>query len=567
VNYREIDAVVASLTAPDGQFPITQVEINSRSQKILGGLPDNLCDFYAFVSSFGGKDCLVSGERRYSFDEVMLQVGHLAVALREEYGVEKGDRVAIAMRNCPEWCISFMAVTALGAVVVPMNSWWLGQELAFGLKDSGATLLIADGSRLSRLFAFQPKSAIRVLGVDTGGNELPNGIDQLDAILGRSEKVGLPESTIAPEDPAMILYTSGSTGNPKGVLSTHRNVISAIGSWLVLGLSVSVLNGTFGQEPESQPAILLTVPLFHVTGLNSLFLLSLLIGRKIVMMRKWDADVALKLIQKEKVTHFNGVPTMSMELVRHPELDRYDVSSLVDVSSGGAAYPAQYVAKIVERIPGALPSAGYGLTETNAVGCVIGQEDYLGRPGSVGRPVPPLTEIKIVDEAGDELAGGEVGEIWIRSPAVPEGYWQLEEETKKTFNEGWCHTGDLGYLDDEGFLFIVDRLKDIIIRGGENISCLELEEVLYSYPEITEAAVFGLPDDRLGEVVGAVVATASGRPIDIQKLRDFLVQHVAAFKVPERIWCYDGPMPRIASGKIAKKTIREEILAHRFGKE
>lgn len=565
VNYREMEAVVAAMTAPDGQFPITEVQVANRRQRVLGGLPETLAEFYASTTAFAERDCLVSGERRYSFADVLSQVGHLAAALRDEYAIARGDRVAIAMRNCPEWCISYMAITALGAVAVPMNSWWLGEELAYGLEDSGAKLLIADGRRLSRYFVVQPRGSIGVLAVDTGDDELPEGVDQLATILARPGTAELPAAEISPDDPAMILYTSGSTGHPKGVLSTHRNIISAIGSWLMLGTSVSVLNGTFGQEPEFQPGVLLTIPLFHVTGLNSLFLLSLLVGRKIVIMRKWNVDDALRLIQKERITHFNGVPTMSMELVRHPDLDSYDVSSLTDVSSGGAAYPAKYVRMIIERLPGAMPSAGYGLTETNAIGCVIGQEDYLKRPDSVGRPVPPLTEIKIIDTDGSELPNGDIGEIWIRSPAVPEGYWQLEEETQQTFSDGWCHTGDLGYLDDEGFLFIVDRLKDIIIRGGENISCLEVEQVLYAHPDIAEAAVFGLPDERLGEAVGAVVVQAAGRTIDIPALRQFLAEHLAAFKIPERIWCREETMPRLASGKIAKKKIREAILADLSG--
>jgi acyl-CoA synthetase (AMP-forming)/AMP-acid ligase II len=567
VNYHEIDAVVAALTAPDGQFPVLEQDIGGHRRRVFGGLPENLRDYYGYTATFADKTCLVSGERRYSFNEVLRQLSHLAAALRDDYGIGPGDRVAIAMRNCPEWCISFMAVTALGAVAVPMNSWWLGEELAFGLEDSGARLLIADGPRCAHLAGWLAESRLPVIGVETGGPALPEGIGRMADILGRPGVVAFPDSAAGPDDPAVILYTSGSTGQPKGVLSTQRNVISAIGTWLVVGTAVAVLNGTIGQEPASQPGILLTVPLFHVTGLNSLFLLSLLIGRKIVMMRKWDVDEALELIQAEQITHFNGVPTMSMELIRHPRLADYDLSSLVEVASGGAACPSDHVARIVEILPGALPSAGYGLTETNAVGCLIGQDDYLGRPSSVGRPIPPLTELQITGPDGAGLPAGEVGEIWIRSPAVPAGYWNLDEDTRRTFTDGWCHTGDVGYLDEEGFVFIVDRLKDIIIRGGENISCLEVEEALYSHPEVAEAAVFGLPDERLGETVAAVVASADGRPIGTEALRDWLAGRLAAFKVPQRIECHEGPMPRIASGKIAKRQLRESMLASLAGKE
>ncbi|MCJ7815647.1 MAG: AMP-binding protein, partial [Xanthomonadales bacterium] len=334
--------------------------------------------------------------------------------------------------------------------------------------------------------------------------------------------------------------------------------ISAIGTWLVLVSAFNVREGTAEQEPENQIGVLLAIPLFHVTGLHSMLLLSLAIGRKIVMMHKWDVDQALELIEAERITHFNGVPTMSMELMNHPRLADFDLSSLVDVSSGGAARPAEQVAMLVKRFPGASASAGYGLTETNAIGCYIAQDDYLLRPGSVGRPTAPLVEIKIVDQDASELATGETGEIWIRSPAVPVAYLNQPEATSETFTDGWCHTGDVGYLDPDGFLYIVDRLKDIIIRGGENISCLEVEEALYAHSEIEEAAVFGLPDERLGEIVGAVVKISRGAELGAGLIREFLSDRLAAFKIPVHISCRREQLPRIASGKIDKKKLRAE---------
>jgi acyl-CoA synthetase (AMP-forming)/AMP-acid ligase II len=402
------------------------------------------------------------------------------------------------------------------------------------------------------------QSGLAVIGFDTGGKPLPAEVDRLEGLLSGDEVPAPPSVEILPEDPALILYTSGTTGHPKGVLSTQRNVISAIGTWLVLVSAINVLQGAAEQEPDNQIGILLAIPLFHVTGLHSMLLLSLVIGRKIVMMHKWDVDQALELIEAERITHFNGVPTMSMELMNHPRLSDFDLSSLVDVSSGGAARPAEQVAMLVERFPGATASQGYGLTETNAVGCVIGQDDYLLRPGSVGRPTAPLVELKIVNQDGSELPAGGVGEIWIRSPAVPMGYLNRPEATSATFTDGWCHTGDVGYIDADGFVYIVDRLKDIIIRGGENISCLEVEEALYSHPEIEEAAVFGLPDERLGEIVGAVVKTSEGVELDIDLVQKFLRERLAAFKIPVHLWCQGGQLPRIASGKIDKKKLRAD---------
>ena len=558
MDYKELEAVIAGVTGEQGPFPLQEALIDGETRKVFGGLPENLRDLYLFAASYGDKDCLVYQQQRMSFTEVLGQVLKLADVLSSRYGIEKGSRVAIAMRNCPEWCVAFMAITSIGAVAVPMNSWWQGEELAYAIKDSGSDLVFVDGTRFSRMSGWLEKSGLAVIGFDTGGKPLPAEVDRLEGLLTGDEVPAPPPVEILPEDPALILYTSGTTGHPKGVLSTQRNVISAIGTWVVLVSAINVLEGTTEQEPENQIGILLAIPLFHVTGLNSMFLLSLVIGRKIVMMHKWDVDQALELIEAERITHFNGVPTMSMELMNHPRLAEFDLSSLADVSSGGAARPAEQVAMLVERFPGASASQGYGLTETNAVGCVIGQDDYQLRPGSAGRPTAPLVEIKIVDQDASELATGEIGEIWIRSPAVPVGYLNLPEATSETFTEGWCHTGDVGYLDSDGFLYIVDRLKDIIIRGGENISCLEVEEALYSHPDVDEAAVFGLPDERLGEIVGAVIRTSAETQLDVDLTREFLSERLAAFKIPVHICCQQEQLPRIASGKIDKKKLRAE---------
>ena len=560
MRYQQVEATIKVLTGPEGQFPILDKVINGSQRRVFGGLPDNLRDYYTSVAGYGDKECLVDGERRYSFTDVLQQAANLSHSLADNYGVKKGDRVALAMRNAPEWCISFMAITALGAVAVPMNSWWQGEELIYGLRDCGASLVILDGTRYARMAGWLDDSGLPVIGVDTGGAPLPDHVGKLKDLLADTGPRDFPENNIEPEDLAIILYTSGSTGTPKGVFSTQRNVISAIGTWLVTVVAAAAVQGTLGQEPENQPAILLAIPLFHVTGLHALFLLSLAVGRKVVMMRKWDVDAALELIQSEKITHFNGVPTMSMELMNHPRLADYDVSTLVDISSGGAARPMDQVATLIERFPGAMPSVGYGLTETNAVGCVSGQDDYADRPGSVGRPIPPLVELSIIDPQGKEVTKGESGEICFRSPAVAGGYLNCPEATAETFTDGWLHTGDVGYQDEEDFLYIVDRLKDIIIRGGENISCLEVEASLYTHPDIVEAAVFSLPDERLGEIVGATIMIRSGLNLEAEQIRTYLNDRLAAFKMPQHVWCQADPLPRIAAGKISKKQLREEMI-------
>jgi acyl-CoA synthetase (AMP-forming)/AMP-acid ligase II len=560
MHYHEVEATIAGLTAPEGPFPVMEQVINGASRRVFGGFPDSLRDYFAIGASHADKDCLVDGDRRYSFADVLQQAASLSHALVDQYGVRKGDRVALAMRNAPEWCISFMAITSIGAVAVPMNSWWQGEELIYGLKDSGASLVILDGSRYARMAPWLTESSLPVIGVDTGGTPLPVQVDRLENLLTNAAPGGFPDIEIDPEDLALILYTSGSTGAPKGVFSTQRNVISALATWLVAVTAMASVQGTLGQEAEVQPAILLAIPLFHVTGLHSMFLLSLAVGRKVVMMRKWDVNVALELIQAEQITHFNGVPTMSMELMNHPRLEDYDLSSLVDISSGGAERPAEQVATLIERFPGAMPSVGYGLTETNAIGSISGQDDYAQRPDSVGRPTSPLVEIRIIDEQGKPVAKGESGEICFRSPAVAGGYWNCPEASAEVFKDGWVRTGDVGYQDEEDFLYIVDRLKDIIIRGGENISCPEVEAALYTHPDIVEAAVFSLPDERLGEIVGAAVMTRSGTHVETEQIQAFLSDRLAAFKIPAHIWCQAKPLSRIAVGKISKKELRSEMI-------
>jgi acyl-CoA synthetase (AMP-forming)/AMP-acid ligase II len=559
MHYPEIFAAIDAVTGPEGPFPIVEREIDGIPQKVFGGLPDNLRDYFAFTATHGDKECLIDRDRRLSFTDVAKQVASLGAALTGKYGVAKGDRVAIAMRNSPEWCISFMAITSIGAVAVPMNSWWQGDELAYGLQDCEAKHIILDATRYQRLAAHLQGSALTVIGMKNEGKSLPGDVDRLEPLL--TGDGALPEIVIEAQDPAVILYTSGSTGRPRGVLSTQHNVLSALGTWLAVGTAVAVASGTIDQEPEEQPAILLTVPLFHVTGLNSLFLLSLGIGRKIVMMYKWDIDAALEVIEAEKITHFNGVPTMSMELMNHPRRDEFDLSSLLEISSGGAARPADQVGTLIERFPGAKPSAGYGLTETNAVGCIIGDDDYVERPGSVGQATPPLVELRIVDDEGNEVERGERGEICLRSPAIVSGYLNQPAATEASFRDGWFHTGDIGYQDEEGFVYIVDRIKEIIIRGGENISCTEVEEVTYSHPDCLEAAVFSIPDERLGEIVGAAIHVRPGSDIDDQQMRDYLGAKLAAFKVPAHIWICEENLPRIASGKIFKKQIQADFIA------
>lgn len=565
-----IAGAVVELTAADAVFELENVEIRGFSYRCYRNQPRNLQQYYRQALRHADKPLVVHGERRYTFAEVMEHAAALAVALREDFQVQPGDRVAIVMRNNPEWLFAFIAVTAMGAVIVPTNAWWTTDELDYGLCDCGARVVIVDPERAARL---QPVAAELQLKVLSVGDCSDSGLATEDVMTVLTPHLGaaLPECDIDPEADAFIMYTSGSTGHPKGAVSTHRAVIAALFSWLLLGNAGQVAAAKMAAgEPQTQsqseerswpPSALLTVPLFHATGSHSLFLLSLVVGRKIVMMDKWDVDEAMRLIEAERVTNFNGVPTMSAELQAAAATSSYDLSSLKEVYSGGAARPPDQVGKIVSTFRKSSAGSGYGLTETNALGAVNSGLFYVDRPSSTGRAVPAVTDFRIVDEQGAEMPVGERGEVCIHSSANVRGYWNKPEATAAAFRDGWFHSGDVGYLDADGFLYIVDRIKDIIIRGGENISCLEVEAAIYAHPAVQEAAVFGLPDSRLGEVVGAAVVLHDGMELSFEALHEYLQEHLAGFKLPRHVWFRDESLPRIASGKIFKRQLKVDYAA------
>ncbi len=535
-------------------FKVGEAEIRGNTYRVFENAPQNLREFFAQGSRHGEKEFLYYEGERLTFAETWRRACGFANALQDEVGVKQGDRVAIAMRNFPEWCIAYMAVISLGAVVVPLNAWWKADELKFGLTDSGAKTVIVDRRRLEYLLPLKNELGLTLILAREEGE----GADfRYENLLSGSKNQTPPDTDIQPDDDFCIVYTSGSTGHPKGVVLTHRGCISAVMSWGFIANVLKDVRGGVGLFGDN-PGILLAVPLFHVTGSHSIFMLSYMVGRRVSIIHHWDPKQAVKIIIPVKLTFFVGVPSQSFELIE--AAGEEGMPSLIDIGSGGAKRPAEHVRKLASTFKKANPSSGYGLSETNAMGCVISLHDYQKRPDSTGRPVPPLTDIKIVAD-GEEAPRGSVGEIWIRSPANFRGYLDRPEDTAKALtSDGWFRTGDLGKMDEEDYIYIVDRLKELIIRGGENISCLEVENHVYQHEDVAEAAVFSVPEEVLGERVGLVVFLKKGAALDPAELREFIAKDLAAFKVPERIWISPAPLPRLGTAKFDKIMIKKIAL-------
>ena len=556
--------ILNSLTAPDQIFEFQEKKHTTGiTYREFVNTPKTLSEFYDFGLLFPEWEFIVFNDERYTYQEIIKKSAQTANALKNA-GVKKGDRVAICMANNPEYIISFMAITSMGAVCVLLNSWWVPDEVTYGLENSGAIVLIGDEKRLMGLDKFTDLKKIVVRQT----NNLNECMD-FDSFI-KSESETFDEPSLNTHDNATIFYTSGSTGFPKGVLSTHRNILATLFSWaLVTTLKREVEDSDDNAEPESiteapkqQSAILHCVPLFHVTGSHSGFLMSIIAGRKMVMMSKWDAGAALQLIQDEKIGAITGVPTQTWDLLTHPDKDKYDLSSFKELSGGGAPRPPEHVKKLKDGFKDAEPSIGYGLTETNAAGTLNLGKDYLLHPGSCGRAIPPVTDVAIIDENWNfQLEPKVVGEIVIKSPANMVGYWGNQEATDEVFNDdGWFKSGDLGYIDD-GFVYIVDRVKDMVIRGGENISCIEVETAIYSHSSVQEVAVFGIPEERLGETLCAAICLKPSKDLSEQGLRDFLKDKLAGFKIPALMQIAHEELPRVASGKFSKTQLRDIFVS------
>jgi long-chain acyl-CoA synthetase len=555
------EEAVAALTAPGEPFAMREAEIGGQKYEVFEQTPPSLRSIFDGARERGDEVFLVYEDERWSFADVMARVDEIGHLLASRYGIEAGDRVAIGMRNYPEWIASFAAITSLGAIAVCVNAWWTEDEIAYGLEDSGSRVLIGDRERVLRAAPVLSKLGVQALVVRAGEGALPEGVERLEEVL--IAGAAPPETEIAPDDDAMILYTSGTTGRPKGAVSTHRAVLSSLMAFACRA-AVGQLTAP-AAEPHPWPtSFILIVPLFHVTGLVPVMLSCFSAGFKLVMMYKWNPERALELIERERITNFVGVPTMSWDLLESPDFASRDTQSLAAVGGGGAPAPPELVARIDKSFRRGRPGIGYGMTETNAYGPQNSGDDYLARPRSTGRSVPTV-QLKVADPDGREVARGEIGEIWFRGPNLIRGYWNRPEATAETIVDGWLRSGDLGRMDEEGFLYVEDRVKDMVLRGGENVYSAEVEAAIYEHPAVYEAAVFGLPHERLGEEVAAAVLLRPGFQLSAEELKAHVGARLAAFKVPSVVEVVDAQLPRNASGKIMKREIRD-ALAERKGR-
>jgi len=568
---------VADVTAPGQFYEITDLTIGGVRYRGFRNAPKSLRELFDLARGRGDDVFLVYEDERWSYAQVMASVDALGAALVNGYQVHKGDRVAIGMRNLPEWVIAFGAIHSVGAVSVSLNAWWSGEELGRALEDSGTAVLIADVHRAQRA-----APACRRLGIpiivarsEPGGLDeiLPNSVSRAGGgaappPLARWEDVvvpgaPLPEVAIDPEDDATILYTAGTTAFPRGAVSTQRAVLQALTAF---GCRVAVEQARDPDNPGwgEHPVSILAVPLFHVTGCIPVMLAALAVGMRLVIMHHWDPEEALELIERERVTTFVGVPTESWDLLQALRTHERDTSSLVNIAGGGAPAPPALARAVKDRFSNAAPSIAYGMTETNAYGPGNFGEDYLTHPESVGRAVPIL-EIEIRDRTGVPVPVSHSGEIWLKGPNLIRGYWNSPEDTAKALVDGWLRTGDLGHLDEEGFLYIEDRVKDVVLRGGENIFSPEVEAVLYEHPAVLEAAVFGVPDERLGEELAAAVTVREGHEVTAEELQAHVAARLASFKVPSLITITHERLPRSAVGKILKREIRSSFYGRHAG--
>lgn len=557
--YQEYKETWAELIAPGADFEIAVKEVRGVPIKTYANAAQNLRDLWLSTQAFAERDYLVYEDERITYAQAHEQVASLAHWLITQ-GVKPGDRVAIAMRNYPEWMLCYWATLSVGAAVVGMNAWWVGSEMLYALEDSTPKVMIVDPERLNQLGELRKEvSAIKLLGVRFPDEEA--GVTPWAEAI--ANPAPLPMLDIDTDEDACIFYTSGTTGKPKGAQLTHRGCVSNVWSLMFAGAlqrTLAVKNGLMAADAEPVvPSSLVTTPLFHVTANNCVAHGTTLAGGKLIHMYKWDAGVALELIEKEKITAVSGVPVMAREIISHPNFATTDTSTLLTLGGGGAQLQPDLVGKIEEVVATARPNTGYGMTETCGIITSIGADHFVDKPASCG-PAMPAFESKVVNpDSGIEMPLGEAGELWVRGGHVIRGYLNREDATAESIVDGWLRTGDMAKKDEDDFIFIVDRIKDMVLRGGENIYCAEVESAIFDHEDVAECTVFGVEDERLGEEVGVAVLLKSGTTTKADELRSHCASKLAKFKIPRYFWFMNEALPRNASGKFLKRELRDSL--------
>lgn len=560
---QKIDASYTQITAPGAPFEIVTETIGGHPLKVFRNAPRTLRELYAPAYAHASKEFVVYEGERWTFSRMLGLADAIAHRLVTHGGVRKGDRVAIAMRNYPEWMAAYIGITSAGATVVPLNSWGRAEELEYALVDAGAKIVFCDRQRHDFMAPRAQELGLTLIVARSSGQPLSPPSQHLEEYVADSLGAPLPDVDITPDDLAVITYTSGTTGKPKGAVSTHRTVCQAIFCFECSGTAIAMANPdmiTAMMSKGFEPTSLLAVPLFHVSGCYSIFLTSLRGGRRIVIMYKWDVERALQLIEQERVTNFVGAPSMLMDLLESPGLDRYDVRSLSSMGAGGAATPPKIGLLMSQRVKDAFPGTGWGMTETNGLGSQFSGNAFHTHVSSAGF-VQPIIEMSFRDDEGNEVPPHQPGTIWVRSVVLVQGYWNRPDANAREFQDGWFNSGDIGYIGEDGYLYLTDRAKDMVIRGGENIYPLEIEKALMDAPEVLEVVGFGVPDEQYGEELALMVRLKEPGSLDADAVRKFLAARLAGFKVPRYVAFTEEPLPRNATHKVLKKDVRQAFLS------
>lgn len=557
MHYEQLRQVREELTGPGGQFEIVEIEALGRRIRSFRNAPPSIREFWLSTAMWGDRPCLAYEDDMLTYTQAHVQAASVAAWLWER-GIRPGDRIAIAMRNFPEWMVIYWACTSIGVAVAGLNAWWTAEEMDHALNDAQPRVLFVDDERLARFRECPGHGEIALVGVRMA--DYPSDVVPYAVVIAHGG--AMPEVTVDPDSDACIFYTSGTTGLPKGAQLTHRgciaNLMNMLYSTVSQALAVERATGEAPPADPPPPISLLTTPLFHVTANNCGAYLTCAAGGLVVLMYKWDAGAALKLIERYRVTTLSGVPVMGREIINHPDFATTDTSSLTGLSGGGAQVPPDLVLKIEASIKTARPTTGYGMTETCGIITSVSGDFFVDRPDSAG-PYMPSFEVKVVDDDGAELPQGEAGELWVKGAPVIKGYLNRPDDTAQTITDGWLHTGDVARIDADKFVYIVDRKKDLVIRGGENISCTEVEACIYRLPGVAECCVFGVADQRLGEEIGVAIVMKPGEASTPEAVAAHCAAHMSKHKVPRYVWFMDQPLPRNASGKFLRRELRDTL--------